>query len=246
VSRVSRVSDPSLFFGIMRNGDFGRQFALKYTKESGKGGCVETRIMSISFATLSRGKHIHIVKKNTKITLSLLAFTWGAFVISIGLCEPPDNRAKDAESKPVEKVSLPTVQEARARARILHETIHGALQVIHRDFFEEDESATIPSQSLEDVFAELTRNRKITLKWLVVEGSAMNVDHKPADDFEREAAAALASGQKEYEVVEGNSYRYAGAIRLSSRCLKCHVPNRKDTKDRTAGLLIGMPLIKSE
>jgi len=135
-----------------------------------------------------------------------------------------------------------TVIEARGRARILHETIHGALQVVHRDFFLEDESVMIPSKSLEDVFLELARSHKITLKWLVVDGSVMNVDHKPANAFERNAVTALADGKKDFEATEGKIYRYAGAIRLSSRCLKCHVPNRTDTEDRTAGLVISMPL----
>ena len=45
-----------------------------------------------------------------------------------------------------------TVDEARGRARLLHETIHGSLQIMHRDFFREDEGLPIPSHSLEDVF----------------------------------------------------------------------------------------------
>ncbi len=34
----------------------------------------------------------------------------------------------------------------------------------------------------------------------------------------------------------------AGAITLSGECLKCHVPDRTDLKDRAAGLVISVPL----
>jgi hypothetical protein len=37
-------------------------------------------------------------------------------------------------------------------------------------------------------------------------------------------------------------YRRAGPITLTNHCLKCHVPDRKSTKNRTAGLIISVPL----
>ncbi len=190
------------------------------------------------------------MKRNLNIILLLAAVLLGAVVLSPDRFGSPTGGIKAAEKADENKQAqddLPsTVLEARGRARLLHETIHGALQVVHRDFFLEDDSVMIPSQSLEDVFLELARGHNVTLKWLVVNGGVMNVDHKPADAFERNAVAALADGKKEFEATEGNSFRYAGAIRLASRCLKCHVPNRTDTKDRTAGLVISMPLKKPE
>ncbi|NQV25336.1 MAG: hypothetical protein HQ518_13320 [Rhodopirellula sp.] len=53
----------------------------------------------------------------------------------------PDPKQRDDQSQ--------SVTEARGRARLLHETIHGVLQVMHRDFFREDEGLKIPSQSLD-------------------------------------------------------------------------------------------------
>ncbi|EAQ78352.1 c-type heme family protein [Blastopirellula marina] len=132
--------------------------------------------------------------------------------------------------------------EARARARLLHETIHGALQVVHRDFFDEDESHAIPSRSLEDVFAELARSHHVTIRWISVNTDAMNIDNEPTSPFEKTAAQELAKGQPEHEAVEQDQYRFAGAIRLSSRCLKCHVPHRTNTNDRMAGLVISIPV----
>ena len=135
-----------------------------------------------------------------------------------------------------------TVVEARGRARVLHETIHGVLQVVHRDFFRDDQRLSIPSRSFEDVFKELARSWQVQIHWLVVNAEAMNVDNKPRDDFEKDAVKALASGKQEFEAVDGNLYRYAGSIRLASQCQKCHVPRRTRTEDRSAGLVISMPL----
>ena len=131
--------------------------------------------------------------------------------------------------------------EARGRARILHETIHGALQVMHRDFFVDDENLALPSQSLQDVFKELTRQWGIELKWLGVNAKTMDSDHKPQDRFEERAVEALASGKRSYEAIESNIYRHAGLIKLQNECLKCHVPDRKTLENRATGLVINIP-----
>lgn len=135
-----------------------------------------------------------------------------------------------------------SVAEARDRARLLHETFHGALQVMHRDFFDDEDTRNIPSRSLEDVFAELARSQHVKLRWLAVNAEALNVDHKPSDEFEKRAVKALSAGEQEYEAVAGDVYQYAGSIKLSSQCLKCHLPGRTSNKDRAAGLVITMPL----
>ncbi len=141
------------------------------------------------------------------------------------------------------KLAPPTTQaEAKARAVLLHETIHGTLQVVHRDFFLEDESRVIPSASLEDVFEALQESYGVQLKWLVVETDVINVDHKPEGSFETAAVKALVAGKPYLDGVQNDVYYFAGPIRLSSQCLKCHVRNRKDTSDRTAGLVITMPI----
>lgn len=160
----------------------------------------------------------------------LLAGLLMLLIASPGRAEPP-------------AISPPASQaEARSRAMLLHETIHGTLQVVHRDFFIEDESRVIPSASMEDVFQALEDTYDVHLKWLVVETDVVNIDHKPEGDFEKAAVKALAERKPYFDAVEANTYRFAGSIRLSSQCLKCHVRNRKDTEDRTAGLVISMPI----
>ena len=142
--------------------------------------------------------------------------------------------------------SAVTADEARIRARILHEAFHGALQVMHRDFFREDQKLKLPSKSLEDVFSEMAKAHQIELRWVAVNANAMSINHEPQNDFEREAVAALSSGEEEFERITEETFQYAGSIRLSASCLKCHVHSRTSNDDRKAGLVITIPLVKKE
>jgi hypothetical protein len=138
-----------------------------------------------------------------------------------------------------------TADEARGRARWMHETIHGALQVMHRDFFGNGEDdLNLPSQSLDDVFLALAETWGVEIQWLGV-NATKGAGHEADDDFEKAAARALASGKLEYEAVERGKFRYVGAIQIRNECLKCHVPNRTSLEDRVGGLAFIIPLKKS-
>lgn len=137
-----------------------------------------------------------------------------------------------------------SVKEARSRAYLLHETIHDTLHVVHRDFFDADESIAIPSHSFEDVFEGMERSYGLKIRWIAVDTRAMNVDNKPATDFELRAVKKLTTGQKHFEEVDADSYQFAGRIHLASQCLKCHVPSRSNNNARSAGLVILMPMSK--
>lgn len=134
------------------------------------------------------------------------------------------------------------VEEAKLRSRLLHELVHGALQVMHRDFFQEEERSKIPSESLEDVFEEMEKSWGVKLRWLAVDTAAMNVDHRAEDAFERKAVEVIAAGAEFHEMKEAPYYRYAGVIPLGNRCLKCHVPDRTSLEERKAAVVISMPL----
>lgn len=138
---------------------------------------------------------------------------------------------------------LPTVDQARRQAEILHDTLHSTLQIIHHRLYREDEGLLLPAAAMKEVFAEVEQQQGIQLRWLAVEGQAMNTDHNPRDEFEHAAAKALAAGKPSYEQIENGAYRRAGPITLSNHCLKCHVPDRKSTEDRTAGLIIAIPVL---
>ncbi len=162
--------------------------------------------------------------------------------LALLLEEVPAEESQQKADPPRQMHYPTTAVEARVRARILHETVHGALQVIHRDFFEEEESRVIPSHSLEDVFKELERSQGIKVRWLAVNARAMNVDNEPRTEFEKQAVKALSAGKTEFEQVTDKEYQFTGSIRLASQCLKCHLPMRKSNEARVAGLVISMPL----
>lgn len=135
-----------------------------------------------------------------------------------------------------------TKLEARARAQLLYELSHGALQVIHRDFFDDENQKTIPSASLERVFVEMSRSYGVKMKWLNVGLDVMNVDHQPENEFEVSAAQQISKGEAFVELLDQGKYSFAGRIRLGSQCLKCHFKERRSTEDRAAGLVISMEL----
>ena len=144
---------------------------------------------------------------------------------------------------PFPEASRVSVAEARRHARVLHSTLHATLQLVHHRYFREDEGMPIPAAVMNQVFAEIEAGQPVRVRWLVVEGQAMNTDHLPQDAFEREAVAALEAGEPAFEQIEAGVFRWAGPITLTNACLKCHVPDRKSTENRTAGLLISMPVL---
>ncbi len=136
-----------------------------------------------------------------------------------------------------------TVREARRQAEILHSTLHSSLRVIHDRYYKEDEGLPIPAAILGEVFRDVEAEQNVKLRWLAIEGLAMNSDHKPADEFERQAAGKLKAGERSHEITGDGVYRRAAPITLSSHCLKCHMPDRKSTRDRVAGLIIAIPVV---
>jgi hypothetical protein len=148
-----------------------------------------------------------------------------------------------AEPAPEKKSpQLPTAEEARGCAEVLHESMHAALQAIHHEYFGDEEKVTIPAVTLSKVFRQLARRQQIELRWLVVNAQAMNVDNEPRDAFEKQAVTALAAGADHLEAIEPGRYRRVGAILLASECLKCHLPSRTGINQRVAGLSIAIPI----
>lgn len=147
-------------------------------------------------------------------------------------------------AEPESKITapLPTAAEARGRAELLHEALHGVLQAVHHQYYREDEGLALPAATLKKVFDELAKRKQVEIRWLAVSAAPMSVEHLPRNGFERQAIAALAAGQDAYERIERDVYLRVAPITLGSECLKCHAPSRTSTKDRVAGLLISMPL----
>jgi hypothetical protein len=139
----------------------------------------------------------------------------------------------------------PSPTEARQRAELLHEFVHETLLAVHHHYYREDEGMLLPATTMRGVFEKFGQSRGVQLRWLAVDAEPMNVEHAAKDDFERAAVKALKSGEKLFESVSADQYRYAGPIVLTSECLKCHVPNRTSVRDRLAGIVISMPRIET-
>ncbi len=110
----------------------------------------------------------------------------------------------------------PTVIEARGQARVVHATVHALLQSVHHRYYREDEGLPLPAAVFRDVFREIEKEQNVQLRWLAVEGAAMNTDHLPRDAFEKEAVKSLLSGRNEVEQVEP-------AATGSRRRLRCRI-----------------------
>lgn len=173
-----------------------------------------------------------------------LVITFSIASLTIALSEEPTGvsgkQPGTAKAEAVSAVTRPSLDEARRQAEVLHTAMHATLQAVHHHYYREDEGLPIPAVTLKDVFQDLEKEQHVKLRWLAVEGRAMNSDHKPQGSFEDEAVKALKAGNRDFESVEHGVYRRVGSITLTNQCLKCHVPDRKNTKNRTAGLIIAI------
>lgn len=172
-----------------------------------------------------------------------LAITFSIASLAVAISDDaPDLTVKAGPTKVDSTPAVPrySIDGARRQAEVLHTAMHATLQAVHHGYYREDEGLPIPAVLMKDVFQELEKEQQVKLRWLAVEGQAMNSDHKPKDSFEEAAVNALKSGKKQFERVEQGVFRRAASITLTNQCLKCHVPDRKNTRDRTAGLIIAI------
>lgn len=149
--------------------------------------------------------------------------------------------------KPVEDEARVSVDVARERAAVLHVAYAATLDTMHHHYFRR-EQAVLPARAMEEVFADVARKSNVKARWIAVNTKPMSVDHEPEGDFEKKAAAELATGKDKYEAVEDGYFRSASPISLHGGCLSCHHnsafgPPPKGS--RYAGLVLSVP-IKSE
>ncbi|MFV0444034.1 MAG: DUF3365 domain-containing protein [Planctomycetaceae bacterium] len=173
--------------------------------------------------------------------IALAVFGAAATIASLNAAEAPTEATTPEAPFPADAPRIAKA-EARRQAEVLHSAMHTTLHLVHHRYYTEDEGLPIPAAVVEEVFRDVESEQPVRLRWLVVEGQAMNTDHRARTEFEHAAVEALKSGKTAYEQVEAGIYRRAGAIRLTNACLKCHVPDRKSTEDRIAGLIISLPV----
>ncbi len=160
--------------------------------------------------------------------------------------EKESNAKEDSDSSDVPDEKRVSVDDARQRAKLSHNIYAATLEVMHHRYFR-DERASVPARALEDVFSEIADQENINANWIAVNAKAMSINHKPKDEFEKQAAKAIAAGKDEYELVENGVYRRAEGISLMNRgCLVCHLGFGASGKTkRFAGLVISIP-VKTE
>ena len=157
--------------------------------------------------------------------------------------ETPGQSQKRADAAPNDSPAV-TIDEARERAKLMHDIYAATLETMHRHYFE-NERAMVPARAMQDIFRKIERKSHVAGRWISVNTKPMNIDHKPQTDFEKLAAATLGDRKDSLETVEEGVYRRAGTIRLSGECLGCHQPNTADrTRDRFAALIISIPIRK--
>jgi hypothetical protein len=134
---------------------------------------------------------------------------------------------------------------ARERARLAHNIYATTLDVVHHQYFRGDRS-TVPARAMEDVFSRMARLENMEARWIAVNANAMSIDHRPQDNFEKQAAKAIAAGKREHELVEDGVYRRAEGISLMGKgCLGCHLTLGASGRIRRfAGLVITIPVTK--
>jgi hypothetical protein len=157
-----------------------------------------------------------------------------------------DAKDNDDGEKPQKAAPKLTVAEARRQSRLLHNTYIATLHTVHRQYFDEGERETIPARAMEEVFRQVDAETGGKTRWISVNTPAMNIDHKPKEGFEKDAALQLAKGEREFERVEDGTYLRAGAVSLFAGCTKCHLSGlRPQQRVRSvAGLVMSFPIEK--
>lgn len=183
------------------------------------------------------------VPNSVFVLLSLVMIT--LVVVSLTLVEADDQVQASNQVDATPPAQLHQA-EARRQAELLHTSFAGTLSAIHHEYYHNDQGLTIPAMALKSVFRDVEQTHKVELRWLAINAQAMNVDHQPKSQFEKEAAKAITGGAEQFESVEGGMYRRVGAVALQSECLKCHLPNRTSNKTRLAGLMISIPIHSTE
>jgi hypothetical protein len=166
-----------------------------------------------------------------------------SLLVTVSRAEGPPTKKSITKTEKKDDVKRISVEEARARAELLHEVYEATLQIMHRWYFREDKKITIPSKALDDVFYRVSLRSKINARWLAVNARAMSIDHAPKDAFEKQAARLLGRGENSHETVAEGVYRRAGSITLFGSCIKCHAPPPMNPNVRRyAGLIITIPV----
>jgi hypothetical protein len=181
---------------------------------------------------------------------AVIAATWLACVMIPSSAQSPaeavrkSNDITPTAADTAKSESRQSIDVARERAATLHLAYAATLETIHRYYFRKDQ-AVLPARAMEDIFSSVARQSQTKARWISVNTKPMSVDHEPATDFEKKAAAELATGKQTYEAIDGGYFRSASSVPLGSGCLSCHAATTfapPPKGPRYAGLVISIPI----
>lgn len=138
-----------------------------------------------------------------------------------------------------------TVDEARARVKLLESVYLSTLQNMHRRYFDGNERAPVPSKVMEEVFRRVDYDNGTKSRWIAVNTPAMHPDHEPKDQLTKAIAKHLKSNLNRFERISDERFISGRSITLFASCQKCHVSalTQQNGGRKVAGLVIELPLV---
>lgn len=118
-----------------------------------------------------------------------------------------------------ERMSL---KEARRTISLLDRNYQSALRQIHRRFPVGNGQPVVAAVVVRDIQRETGSGGLLSSRFLAVGVKAMNPDHEPRDDFERQAVQELKRGARWVEAQEDGKLRVATVTPLGGGCFPCH------------------------
>jgi len=115
-----------------------------------------------------------------------------------------------------------TLTEARRTVALLDQAYQSTLRHVHRRFPVGHGQPVVAALVMRDVQREVSVGGGLTSRFMAARGKAMNADHEPRDDFERQAARELGQGARWVESIEGGRLRVATPVSLGGGCFPCH------------------------
>ncbi|QDU97146.1 c-type heme family protein [Lignipirellula cremea] len=159
------------------------------------------------------------------------------------LAVEPSASLADEPAAAAQPAGVP-LEQARDRAKVMHELYAATLEVMHHRYFHGDR-AIVPARAMEDIFETIKQQSRAEARWISVNMQAMSIEHEPKTAFEKRAAKEIARGKEYFDTVEDGYYRRAGAIPLTGGCVSCHGGFFKAQSKgaKFAGLVISLPLL---
>ena len=115
-----------------------------------------------------------------------------------------------------------TLEEARTAARMLDDAYQITLREVHHWYPAGGGRSTVAATVVRQLQEVMARKGWPHSHFLGVNGILMNPDHRPGDEFEKQAVQAIKDGQDRVESVENGQFRVATAVSLGFGCSSCH------------------------